>query len=1310
MKDPVRFTLGSLILLLAAFWLRHATADWDQGHLLHPDERFLSMVTARLETPGSMREFFQTSRSPLNPHTAADSRFVYGTLPVFLTHRAVTRLDSPTLADIARTGRRHAALWSTATVLLLLLFARHRVNTPFALWTGALASLSALCIQQAHFYTVDSPAAFFSTLTLILGLTATRENKPALLLPAGLSTGLAMACRLNLALLGLWLTACAVSLAFRRQQPRALLLLAGAGGLALLAFRIAQPYAFQAEGFFPTGLNPAWLDSLRMEHAIVRGQLEVPYTLQWVNRLPGLYPLGQLVFWGLGAPLGLLAVGGAFWTLWTLRNDPGHWAVLLVLWPLMLFAFHSQYFLQTLRYFLPAAPALILCGSLIVQRHTRGRTRTLLFSGLLLATAVHTFTLRSIHRAPHSRIQASEWLMEHLPPHAKVTYEIWDDPLPLRLPGREAAHARKTFTGLPLSDPETPEKWQGILEALDRADAVVLSSNRLSAAIPRLPLRYPVATRYYELLFSGELGLEPVARFHNPPALGPFRLNTLRAEEAFTVYDNPEVLIFRKTGQWDRALAEARLLEGIDFGRIPDVRFTDGGRWNNGWFTPAEWEKRQNAPPFASRFDSRSIGNRTPVLIWTLVLFLIGLAAAPVTHLLFPSLPAHGLFLRRLTGLLIISHAAWLLAATGQIPFGQAILLATAMLFLISGLLFALQGESLIASFRRNLRAALFGEAVWWGVFFAFLSLRFFQPELWHPWAGGEKPMDFAFLNATAQTAGFPPHNPWLSGAFINYYYYGFVLVATLIRMTGISPDTAYNLALPTFAAFAAGAVLSLTWALRPLLRTCPGHRGRRRTALLAVLLILVCGNLGQLRHLATRATGHPRDGYWQASRVLRVPPGDIEPITEFPFFSFLYGDLHAHVMALPIAMLALLAAWQLLRRPALRHALVCGVLLGTLRVTNTWDFPVQAAIFTAAAFFPLFKSPRLLTAWHGFGRWTAGLALSQLAFLPFHLKNASYPARFLLWNGPRASVTDLFLAHGLFLLPLALTLPVLLCAPALRRAPRPHRLFAAALGAGALLLILLLELVVLDGDIGRMNTVFKFYYQIWWILGLLTALAVSAALGSGRHSLPALTAAITALAVCLLGLVYPRTAVPAKLRDRVWTQPRTGLNGLAYLEHATLHIDGQILPLNDDLRAIRWLRANASPLDILIEAHRPEYQWGGRISWHTGNPAVLGWAWHMRQQRPRPGADRAVFHRQQDIHTFYTASDPAAAHRIARHYNARFVVFGDLERLTYGTAAQDLFENSPLFRPVFRYGATTLYEVNDEDVWGGGEMGLALM
>src|SRR5581483_9068685 len=174
--------------------------------------------------------------------------------------------------------------------------------------------------------------------------------------------------------------------------------------------------------------------------------------------------------------------------------------------------------------------------------------------------------------------------------------------------------------------------------------------------------------------------------------------------------------------------------------------------------------------------------------------------------------------------------------------------------------------------------------------------IRALNPDLWSPYRPGEKPMELAFLNAILRSPYMPPLDPWFAGGYINYYYYGYVIFGALIKLTGIVPTTAFNLAIPTlFALTFTGAVVIVY----SFVRSIP-------FALLGGYFAALIGNLdglvqvrGQLLALLIRSQPHPFD-YWQSSRI--IP----STINEFPFWSFLFADLHPHVIDLPVAMLLL--------------------------------------------------------------------------------------------------------------------------------------------------------------------------------------------------------------------------------------------------------------------------------------------------------------------------------------------------------------------------------------------------------------------
>ena len=1022
---------------------------------------------------------------------------------------------------------------------------------------------------------------------------------------------------------------------------------------------------------------------------------------------------------------------------------------------------------------------------------------------------------------------------------------------------------------LNLYEPDTPTKLGRIVGTLRQADYIVFFSNRLYGTIPRLSERYPLTTKYYNLLFGEELGFELAAAFASYPNLFGIHLtddtlsdpglptpelltrplnpgvqiNLGRADESFTVYDHPKVLVFKKTKELSGAEYRDLLDTDLSAGVYLPAAAPTGSQYKSLTLDPSQRERVESGGTFREIFDREGVANQIPLVVWLVLVWLIGIAALPLTFGVFRNLPDRGILFARALGLLLLAWLVWWLVNLG---FANTRLTVAGVFvaMLAAGLVaIYLQREALLRHWRDNRRLIFIGEGVFLVAFLIYLGIRALNPDLWHPSRGGEKPMDIAYLMAAIKTPIFPPYDPWFAGGYLNYYYFGQVLVGTLIKLSGILPTTAYNLVVPLLYALTASGVFSVAYNLV--------HRAKGNTpirpvtaGLLGAVLATTLGNLGgfgqivgQLARSGTVPVQSEIPGlgaaaamisgiwnvtlggaefpirtnwYWASTRVLEGT------INEFPFFTFLYADLHAHMIALPFTIVALAIGLNFIKSEALAPkapastlppgalqfaattelrqasaipfagatvarlaALISGreiVLLGTaglvvgsLYPMNSWDYPTYLGLISLAMLAPwYFASDRSAFA---FGasilRILVVVVTSWVIFyLPFNLSFQSFYSG-IRWIPDKSNVGGYLVIHGLFLvimtsyllldlarryhrsgsfrmlgmlirwwdripramrltsrltvsqadmrgLPdiyivlsllavvvlsivlnaalagIAFALLVWVGFAALQRDRAIEESWALALFGTGLALTVFTELFAIDGDVGRMNTVFKFYMQIW----ILWSVATIVALVGVRRWLSLAAPQIRwvwlgmVVALFLCASVYPVVSTYARVQDRFNETPPSfsgSLDGSEYMRTAVYVDRERRLEFEQDLLAIEWIQDNIQGTPTILEATTPLYRWGSRISIYTGLPTVIGWHWHQTQQRL--AYEHLIDQRLRDVLRMYDHASNEQTMALLDQYGVDLIYLGDLERAYYPRAEAKLDLLAAMGRLQVEYG-----------------------
>ncbi len=1067
--------------------------------------------------------------------------------------------------------------------------------------------------------------------------------------------------------------------------------------------------------------------------------------------------------------------------------------------------------------------------------------------GVVVAfSACYTLAYDHMYASPTPPVVASQWLYQNAPRGAVLATEHWEEGMPVPIEttsGVETAesHGFRNVT-MPLYEDDTPAKLNTIVNNLVAADYVVFFSNRLYGTIPRIPARYPMSRRYYEKLFGEQLGFTLVyvsARYPNllgvafvddtlddpglpTPALlrrqspAPLTINLGHADESFSVYDHQKVLIFKKT----QRLTPDELRALIGPPPAPNQVFPTGQQpqYKSLRFTPTQEALVQTGGTFSELFDRTDVFNQLPLPTWVLLSLLVGLAGSPFAFLVFRFLPDRGHLLGKPLGILGLAWLGWMLVSLGVTEATRPAALAIFGVFLgVSALAAVWQRDAILGFVRANWRLLAIEEGLFWVAFFSDVWIRSLNPDLWHPTLGGEKPMDLAYFTAATRSPIYPPYDPWFAGGYMNYYYFGQIIVGTLTKISGIVPTTAYNLIVPLWFALTVGGTFSVALALIARGRTTP-QLPAVAGGVLAALMVCVLGNIGGFGQLigdlaqqstvtvpsaipgvgpliaalsgllnvvvGARPLVIPPDWYWSSTRMLALLgiQGGTGSINEFPYFTFLFADLHAHLIGLPYTLLVLGLCVNVVKsegrlahllgrssdpdgglagaeRPRLATAstvaavLVAGLAAGALYPINSWDYPTYVGLLGLSLALPWYRSAR--PDWRGLlavaGQFAAIVLLSQLLYRPFYASFQSFYggvhlidekseirwyvainglflvvmiSYFLLegwatyrrsglvralrlyvgrWEllprtlqlrrqfgraSPKGSALALYglatlalvvaltVALGMSLTGALLVLLVAALALGLRRDGAPEDRLMVLLFATGLAISIGTDQVAIDGDVGRMNTIFKFYEQVWVLYGVASAVALIRLkdrllyLSNGlvRHTW------IGVLVVFfLMASVYPILGTKARVSQRFDPTIPPTLDGMAYMDHAIyVDTDEQTrrtaqLHFVTDKEAILWLQQNVVGTPTILEGTRPLYRWGARFSIYTGLPTVIGWDWHQKQQRW--GYQNLIDEREAAVQRLYDDPSPETTLSLLRLYDVKYVIDGELEQGFYPRA-----------------------------------------
>ena len=686
---------------------------------------------------------------------------------------------------------------------------------------------------------------------------------------------------------------------------------------------------------------------------------------------------------------------------------------------------------------------------------------------------------------------------------------------------------------------------------------------------------------------------------------------------------------------------------------------------------------------------------------WYLLALVLGAAAMPLTGRLFRRFQDRGWMFSKVTAIAVSGFLTWFLVAVKIIKFTTMTCIVVTLVCAAASLILYCREQK--AGFEcipfAHLDLVYAEELLFFAAFLLWTYFAGFHPAAY----GTEKFMDYGFMEAMMRSKTLPATDLWYSQGKINYYYGGQYFAVFLTKLSGAKVELTYNL----MRTFVAGLAFAMPFSLVHQMVTDRLGKTRSRwkkalpsvTGILAGISVSIAGNMhyvvyGQIIPFIQKLKGEEVSSYWfpDATRYIgfNADVGD-KTVHEFPCYSFVLGELHAHVVDIMfvLLLLGLLYAWMKKVRTTelsgesmsrrkfwkkqllMPQLLATGALLGMFHWTNYWDFVIYFVVTCGAALFMNIIGQK------GKIRWALGVTAAQAAeililatviIMPFTLQfdtsnmvqgialaqHHSLPHQLLVLWGLPGILTILFVVSllieklrgaeqkSLYHLLTSIRLP---------------DLFAVLMGLCAIGLVLIPELVyvrdIYENGNARANTMFKLTYQAYIMFGMTMIYAIFRLLVIGKNKILKVLAFI-GLFFFVWTCGYFGNSVHSWFGE-VWKPSQyKGLNATAFLE----------TDFPEDVNGIRWLKENISDAPVVLEANGDSYSEYERVSAMTGLPTIMGWYVHEWLWRGNLSDLNAKIEEIQEI---YTSTDETRVKELLEEYNVSYIFVGSCERNKYG-------------------------------------------